>query len=122
MLWPDLIAELTALGSSGSSSQPITGIEYDSRCVRPGSVFVAMKGGTTDGNRYVDKAITAGALGIVTDSSQTFDHLVVYKSEIPVVEVEHGRRALAEASAAFFGHPERQLSATGITGARSITM
>jgi UDP-N-acetylmuramoyl-L-alanyl-D-glutamate--2,6-diaminopimelate ligase len=80
-----------------------------------------MKGGTTDGNRYVDKAIAAGALGIITDSSQTFDHLVVYKSEIPVVEVEHGRRALAEASAAFFGHPERKLAATGITGTNGKT-
>ncbi|WP_109485534.1 UDP-N-acetylmuramoyl-L-alanyl-D-glutamate--2,6-diaminopimelate ligase [Occallatibacter savannae] len=121
MLWSDLIAELTAVGSSGSSSQPITGVEYDSRRVRPGSVFVAMKGGTTDGNRYVDKAIAAGALGIITDSSRTFDHLVVYKSEIPVVEVEHGRRALAEASAAFFGHPERKIAATGITGTNGKT-
>jgi UDP-N-acetylmuramoyl-L-alanyl-D-glutamate--2,6-diaminopimelate ligase len=121
MLWSDLIAEIIAVGSSGSSSQPITGIEYDSRRVRPGSVFVAMKGGTTDGNRYVDKAIAAGALGIITDSPQTFDHLVVYKSEIPIVEVEHGRRALAEASAAFFGHPERKLTATGITGTNGKT-
>jgi len=121
MLWPDLIAEITAVGSSGSSSQPITGIEYDSRRVRPGSVFVAMKGGSTDGNRYVDKAIAAGALGIITDSSHTYDHLVVYKSELPVLEVEHGRRALAEASAAFFGHPERILAATGITGTNGKT-
>ena len=121
MLWQELIAEITAIGSSGSSSQPIAGIEYDSRRVRPGSVFVAIKGGTTDGNRYVDKAIAAGALGIITDSPQTFDHLVVYKSEIPIVEVEHGRRALAEASAAFFGHPERKLTATGITGTNGKT-
>src|SRR5215469_16136118 len=116
MLWQELIAEITAIGSAGSSSHPITGIEYDSRRVRPGSVFVAMKGGTTDGNRYVDKALSAGALGIITDSSQTFDHLIVYNSDVPALEVEHGRRALAEASAAFFGHPEGKLAATGITG------
>ncbi|HEY2472994.1 MAG TPA: UDP-N-acetylmuramoyl-L-alanyl-D-glutamate--2,6-diaminopimelate ligase [Terracidiphilus sp.] len=121
MLWQELITEITAVGSSGSSSQPITGIEYDSRRVRPGSVFVAMKGGTTDGNRYVDKALAGGAVGIITDSSPTFDHLVVYKSEIPILEVEHGRRALAEASAAFFGHPERKLAATGITGTNGKT-
>ncbi len=121
MLWHDLIAEITAVGSSGSSPHPVTGIEYDSRRVRPGSVFVAMKGGTTDGNRYIDKAIAAGALGIITDSSQIFDHLVVYKSDIPVLEAEHGRRALAEASAAFFGHPERKLAATGITGTNGKT-
>ncbi len=75
--------------------QPVTGVEYDSRRVKPGAVFVAMKGGSTDGNRYVDKAIAAGALGIITDSAQTFDHLLVFQPGLPVLEVEHGRRALA---------------------------
>jgi UDP-N-acetylmuramoyl-L-alanyl-D-glutamate--2,6-diaminopimelate ligase len=121
MQWNDLIAEVTAVGSGGASSEPITGIEYDSRRVRPGSVFVAMRGGSTDGNRYVDKAIAAGALGIVTDSAQTFDHLLVFQPGLPVLEVEHGRRALAEAAAAFFGHPERKLATTGITGTNGKT-
>ncbi|MDR3452964.1 MAG: UDP-N-acetylmuramoyl-L-alanyl-D-glutamate--2,6-diaminopimelate ligase [Rhodoferax sp.] len=121
MKWNELIAEITAVGAEGTSDAPITGIEYDSRRVRPGSVFVAMKGGTTDGNRYVEKALAAGALGIVTDSAPAFDHLVVYNAGTPVVEVEHGRRALAEASAAFFGHPEKKLAATGITGTNGKT-
>jgi len=121
MQWKELIAEITADGASGDSTAPITGIEYDSRRVRPGSVFVAMKGGTTDGNRYIEKALAAGALGIITDSSPTFDHLLVYNPDIPVLEVEHGRRALAEASATFFGHPEKALAATGITGTNGKT-
>ena len=114
MIWNDLIAEVSAVGSAGSSSAPITGIEYDSRRVRAGAVFVAMKGGTTDGNRYVEKAIKSGALGVITDSAPTFDHLTVYQPGFPILEVEHGRRALAQASAAFFGHPERKLAAIGI--------
>jgi len=121
MIWDDLIAEVSNVGSGGSSDAPITGIEYDSRRVRPGAVFVAMKGGSTDGNRFVSKAIEAGALGIVTDSAQTFDHLTVFQPGIPALEVEHGRRALAQASAAFFGHPERSLAATGITGTNGKT-
>jgi UDP-N-acetylmuramoyl-L-alanyl-D-glutamate--2,6-diaminopimelate ligase len=56
MNWNELIAEVTAVGAGGDSSQPVTGVEYDSRKVRPGAVFVAMKGGSTDGNRYVEKA------------------------------------------------------------------
>jgi UDP-N-acetylmuramoyl-L-alanyl-D-glutamate--2,6-diaminopimelate ligase len=96
-------------------------VEYDSRKVKPGAVFVAMKGGSTDGNRYVEKAVAAGALGIITDSSNTFDHLLVYQAGVPVLEVEHGRRALAEASSAYFGHPERKLAATGITGTNGKT-
>jgi UDP-N-acetylmuramoyl-L-alanyl-D-glutamate--2,6-diaminopimelate ligase len=121
MQWNDLIAEITCVGASGDTAQPVAGIEYDSRRVRPGSVFVAMKGGSTDGNKFVEKAIAAGAAGIVTDSSPTFDHLIVYRPEIPVLEVEHGRRALAQASAAFFSHPERTLAATGITGTNGKT-
>jgi UDP-N-acetylmuramoyl-L-alanyl-D-glutamate--2,6-diaminopimelate ligase len=121
MQWKDLIAEITCEGASGDSETAITGIEYDSRRVRPGAVFVAMKGGSTDGNRFVENAIAAGAAGIITDSAPTFDHLVVYNPEIAIVEVEHGRRALAQASAAFFGHPERVLAATGITGTNGKT-
>ncbi len=121
MTWNDLIAEVASIDSAGNSAAPITGVEYDSRRVRPGAVFVAMKGGSTDGNRYVEKAIAAGALGIITDSAQTFDHLTVYQPGLPVLHVEHGRRALAQASAAFFGHPERSLAATGITGTNGKT-
>ena len=108
MNWKEIIDEIEAVGAEGDSEQPVTGVEYDSRRVHPGAVFVAMKGGSTDGNRYVDKAIAAGALGIITDSSPTFDHLLVYQAGTPVLEVEHGRRALAQASAAFFGHRERK--------------
>ena len=50
-----------------------------------------------------------------------FDHLLVFAPGLPVLEVEHGRRALAQASAAFFGHPERKLAATGITGTNGKT-
>jgi UDP-N-acetylmuramoyl-L-alanyl-D-glutamate--2,6-diaminopimelate ligase len=121
MKWKDLVDEVTAVDASGDSVQPVTGVEYDSRRVRPGAVFVAMKGGSTDGNRYVDKALAAGALGIITDSSPAFDHLLVYQAGLPMLEVEHGRRALAEASAAFFGHPERSLAVIGITGTNGKT-
>ena len=121
MQWKELIDEIRAVGASGDSAQPITGVEYDSRRVRPGAVFVAMKGGSTDGNRYVDRAIASGALGIITDSAPMFDHLLVYQAGTPVLEVEHGRRALAQASAAFFDHPERKLAAIGITGTNGKT-
>jgi UDP-N-acetylmuramoyl-L-alanyl-D-glutamate--2,6-diaminopimelate ligase len=121
MLWKELIAEITAEDASGDSAQPVTGIEYDSRRIKPGAVFVAMKGGTTDGNRFIDKALANGALGIITDSSQTFDHLLVYRPGTPLLEVEHGRRALAQASAAFFHHPEKQVAVTGITGTNGKT-
>ncbi len=121
MNWNDLIAEVAHIGEAGISDRVVAGIEYDSRRVKPGAVFVAMKGGTTDGNRFVEKAIAAGALGVITDSAQMFDHLLVFQPGLPALEVEHGRRALAQASAAFFDHPERRLAATGITGTNGKT-
>ena len=121
MNWSELIAEIPSIDSAGDSAVPIVSIEYDSRRVRPGSVFVAMKGGSTDGNRYVEQALSAGAVGIITDSPPAFDHLLVYKSGLPVLAVEHGRNALAAASAAFYGHPERRLGATAITGTNGKT-
>ena len=121
MYWKDLIAELTTVGEAGDSNAVIKGVEYDSRRVRPGTVFVAMKGETTDGNRYVEKAIESGAAGIVTDSAVTFDHLLVYNPGMPIAEVAHGRRALAQAAAAFFHHPEKKLATTGITGTNGKT-
>ncbi len=121
MIWKDLTNEVIAVDAGGGSDAPITAVEYDSRRVKPGAVFVAIKGGTTDGNRYIEKALAAGALGIITDSAPTFDHLLVYEAGTPLLQVEHGRRALAQASAVFFDHPEKKLAATGITGTNGKT-
>ena len=44
----------------------VTGVDYDSRRVQPGYAFVAMKGESTDGNRYIDQAIARGAVVVVT--------------------------------------------------------
>src|SRR5271166_405352 len=57
MQWNDLTREITALARGGGADLQISGVEYDSRRVTTGSVFVAMRGGTTDGNRYIDAAI-----------------------------------------------------------------
>jgi UDP-N-acetylmuramoyl-L-alanyl-D-glutamate--2,6-diaminopimelate ligase len=99
----------------------ISGVEYDSRRVRPGSVFVAMKGGTTDGNQYLKKAIAAGAAAIATDSSEAYDHFETSAMDVAAVEVVHGRPALAALSANFFGHPEKKLALTGVTGTNGKT-
>ncbi|HKW18536.1 MAG TPA: UDP-N-acetylmuramoyl-L-alanyl-D-glutamate--2,6-diaminopimelate ligase [Terriglobales bacterium] len=87
----------------------ITGLEYDSRRVKPGHVFVAMKGETSDGNRFIDNAIAAGAVAVITDSDLT-------PANLAWARVQHGRRALAIASANFHRHPAEKLAITGITG------
>lgn len=121
MVWNDLVEEVSALQTAGESHQPITGVEYDSRRVGPGAIFVAMKGSATDGNQYIGQALTAGAAGIITDSPESFRQLSARQIPVPVLLVEHGRRALAQASAGFLGHPERKLATTGVTGTNGKT-
>ena len=51
---------------SETGDPEIKGLEYDSRRIQPGFAFVAMKGESTDGNRYIDAAIQKGAVAVVT--------------------------------------------------------
>jgi UDP-N-acetylmuramoylalanine--D-glutamate ligase len=94
----------------------ITGLDYDSRRVQPGYVFVAMRGETTDGNRFIDKAIAAGAVAVVSDSPSETPRPNVAWAEVP-----HGRRALARLSANFYKRPAEKLQITGITGTNGKT-
>src|ERR1700688_2792962 len=87
----------------------VTGVEYDSRRVKPGDVFVAMRGESSDGNRFVEQAIASGAAAVITDSDST-------PTDVAWAQVPHGRRALATVSANFYDHPVEKLAVTGITG------
>ena len=80
----------------------IRGVEYDSRRVEPGSLFVAMRGETTDGNRYIEQAIARGAVAVVTDSAAAYDATASGPLDVALVEVPHGRRALAACASAVY--------------------
>src|SRR5579864_4992405 len=99
----------------GSNPQ-ILGLDYDSRRIKPGWLFVAMHGETTDGNRYIDAALSNGAVAVVSDSKDEPP-----RPGIPWVEVAHGRRALAVLSANFYGRPAEKLKIVGITGTNGKT-
>lgn len=101
-------------------SPEVNGVEYDSRRVQQGSLFVAFRGGTTDGNRYLPQAVAQGAGAIVTDSAAGFSAATAYPA-LAVIEVPHGRPALAAMAANFFAHPEAQLKLSGVTGTNGKT-
>jgi UDP-N-acetylmuramoyl-L-alanyl-D-glutamate--2,6-diaminopimelate ligase len=119
MNWTDIIAGVPVLAAGDAEHAEIVGVEYDSRAVRAGSLFVAMRGETTDGNKYVRAALEAGAAGIVTDARESF--AFADARGVPAALIADGRRALAAVSANFFGHPERQLKLCGITGTNGKT-
>jgi UDP-N-acetylmuramoyl-L-alanyl-D-glutamate--2,6-diaminopimelate ligase len=94
----------------------IAGLDYDSRRVGPGWCFVAMRGESTDGNRYIDAALQAGAVAVVSDDAK-----IEPKGDTAWAQVPHGRRALARLSANFYKHPAERLITSGITGTNGKT-
>ena len=94
-----------------SGDPDVKSVEYDSRRVKPGCVFVAMRGESSDGNRFIDQAIQAGAVATVTDSAAEKPRPGVAWAVVP-----DGRRALARISANFYGKPAERIAITGITG------
>jgi UDP-N-acetylmuramoyl-L-alanyl-D-glutamate--2,6-diaminopimelate ligase len=86
----------------------ITGIAIDSRAVRPGYLFVAMKGGSADGHDYIQNAIDNGAAAIVGE---------VGRIATPTyIGLENPRQALTWLAAAFYDWPARKLTVIGVTG------
>ena len=94
-----------------SGDPDVRSVEYDSRRVKPGCVFVAMRGESSDGNRFIDQAIAAGAVATVTDSAAEKP-----RPEVAWAVVANGRRALARISANFYRKPAERIAITGITG------
>src|SRR6202035_3955929 len=109
MTFQQLLDGAEVLAQSGDPG--VTGVEYDSRRVKPGTVFVAMQGESSDGNEFIDQAISAGAVAIVTDSAAEKP-----RPDMAWEQVPHGRRALARLSANFYKKPAERLAITGITG------
>jgi UDP-N-acetylmuramoyl-L-alanyl-D-glutamate--2,6-diaminopimelate ligase len=91
------------------SDVEISGIAIDSRAVKPGDLFVAMQGGTTDGHNYIQKAIDNGASAIVGDRD-------INGLSVPYIRLENSRQALTWISAAFYDQPARTLTVIGVTG------
>lgn len=109
MNFQDLLHGAEVLAQSGNPS--VGGIEYDSRCVKSGDLFLAMRGESSDGNKFIDKAVAAGAVAIVTDSAAERP-----RPNVGWAQVVHGRRALARLSANLYKHPAEKLAISGVTG------
>ncbi len=113
-----LLAEVDAPSVVGDAAQPVRGIAYHSREVQPGFLFAAIRGLTHDGLAFVDEAARRGAAVILADRDVTAvgGSPAGRPSGVTVVRVADARRALAQISAAFYGHPSRRLRVIGVTG------
>lgn len=91
----------------------ISDIVYDSRKIIPGCLFVCLRGSAVDGHTFAQQAEAQGAAAILAEEPVAVS--------IPVILAENTRKALAEVSAAYFGHPANSLSVIGITGTKGKT-
>jgi UDP-N-acetylmuramoyl-L-alanyl-D-glutamate--2,6-diaminopimelate ligase len=122
MTWAELQEVLHAGGVIRANSvrvadthREITAVEYDSRTIRPGAVFVALKGLHADGAAFARQAVDRGAAAIVSERPAPAD------VPVPWIVVSDARLALAQIAVAFFHHPSAEMQVVGITGTNGKT-
>ncbi|MDB6149120.1 MAG: UDP-N-acetylmuramoylalanyl-D-glutamate--2,6-diaminopimelate ligase [Chthoniobacter sp.] len=109
-----LLHHVPTLGVEGPLDREVTSIAYDSRRVKPGSVYVALKGEKADGSAFIGNAINAGAVAVVSETGQPF-------SSATSIVVAAPRETLADLAANFYQHPARHLKIAGVTGTNGKT-
>lgn len=108
-----LRADLNLPADPVDAGRSVTAVAYDSRRVRPGTLFVAVPGFHVDGHAFLGAAVAAGAVALVTQADAPRAAL---PAGVPVLRVPDTRAALAEIAAAFYGNPARSLRVIGVTG------
>ncbi len=98
-----------------SIDKKITGITYDSRCVKSGFIFVSIQGFQMDGHNFIDQAIDNGAEVIVIERD------VPFKKGITYIKVNDSREALGKLSEALYDFFWRKLNLIGVTGTNGKT-
>lgn len=111
----DLLAGLNYEFVSGEKDIEINNPQYDSRKVKDGDVFFAITGFSTDGHKFISKAVEGGAKVVVIERDVELIEGVTY------IKVDNGRKALAMASCNFYDHPSRKMKLIGITGTNGKT-
>ncbi|WP_047384609.1 UDP-N-acetylmuramoyl-L-alanyl-D-glutamate--2,6-diaminopimelate ligase [Cetobacterium sp. ZWU0022] len=90
-------------------------LEYDSRKIKSGDIFVALKGALVDGHRYIDKALENGAAAVIVSES------VDLKGDVSYFLVEDLRNKLGVIASNFYESPEKKLKIIGVTGTNGKT-
>ncbi|MFC1669569.1 UDP-N-acetylmuramoyl-L-alanyl-D-glutamate--2,6-diaminopimelate ligase [Spirochaetota bacterium] len=99
----------------------ISSVEYDSRNVKEGSLFVAITGFESDGHDYLDDCMDRGAVAVVVSSDRGAEFSHLYEKGISVLASDNTRRALSVISSVFYGLPSKSMLVIGITGTNGKT-
>lgn len=115
----EIISDCEIIKSNGDLDIEINQIQYDSRVVKEGDMFIAIVGFKTDGHNYIASAIEQGAKCIALEDGKI--DLSLIRDDITVLVVSDTRRFMAIAACNFYNHPSRDFKLVGITGTKGKT-
>ena len=99
----------------GDRELEITSVEFDSRKIQEGCLFLCIKGANFDGHRAALEAVEKGAKALVVERD------VMVPKEVALVKVKDSRYAMAFIAAHYFGNPSKEMKIIGITGTKGKT-
>jgi UDP-N-acetylmuramoyl-L-alanyl-D-glutamate--2,6-diaminopimelate ligase len=117
VLLQDVLYKVAIRSVAGSTSVDVNGIEIDSRKIKPGGLFVAVRGAAMDGHQFIEKAIANGAGVIVYEDSR----FTIHDSRLSYVQVENSSVAAAYMANNFFEKPSEKIKLLGVTGTNGKT-
>ena len=112
----DLIHKLPILEGVGELNRDISNLNFDSRKIQPGGLYIAVKGVATDGHQFVDKALDAGAVAVVCETLPAD-----LRDEVAYIKVKNSVKALGALASNFYGNPSEKITLVGITGTNGKT-
>jgi UDP-N-acetylmuramoyl-L-alanyl-D-glutamate--2,6-diaminopimelate ligase len=115
-LLKDILYKVRLTGVIGSTNSSISSIAFDSRKVERNGLFIAVKGGVSDGHQFIDKAIEMGAKAIVCEKMP--DNII---SGVTYIEVENSGESLGQIASNFYENPSNKLKLVGVTGTNGKT-
>jgi len=124
----ELLRRVATIHVVGNAERDIRAVQYDSRRVEQGDIFVAIHGLQSDGNAFIQMAVARGAAAVVTDERGAFDICEIEEAasgggrrRIVKILVLNARVALAEIANALYGFPTRDVRLIGVTGTNGKT-
>ena len=120
-LLSDLLEDLKYEWVTGSMDRDVTAVVYDSRKVIEGCLFLCIVGTNVDGHDFAAEVVRQGARILVVEKEVSLEGAGEVAKEVTVLRVADTRYAMAFLSAAWFGHPAREMKIIGITGTKGKT-
>lgn len=112
----ELLYKVAINAVSGTTERPIALVTSDSRSCVKGSLFIAIRGGISDGHRFIDAAIERGAVAIVCQELPP--HL---SENVTYIHTENSRAALSLVASNWYDHPSAAVKVVGVTGTNGKT-